>query len=578
MLTITPFKTGLYQQKPVIAKVNKIQNYPAYNNMTGNICYPPVYFTGIINKTERPPFKDSTVEKLDNVFENYKLQLDETSIDDINASVETLENSTAFSQKDILKGMQQLTQFGNIRSLNNIGNVLEENEIGVIPNNGIMFKAYISGTPLKTVFQNNTGQNASFEYLFLKKDLHTLDGGKLGIFLDKNKLDDLEEFKKNNPEKFEQIKHKKNIKFFVVSGLENGISFLDRTKDLTKETKKLLDKSKKYNISIEEAIDKETLERADKLGIKPIIIKNKTPATIDNIYNQLRPEQFSKNELKAVLDATVMKRFEKPNDRIECKDGLASYLENKLEVYTPERLSKELKIMHSNIKKTVKSLGKTMDDVIYIIPSSQKSYDLIGYQYQLINNIPREKFITLENEKSINKLDLKNKALVFLDDCSLSGSSLLEDENFKYSNMGYLLKNNNANIIFSPLYASQNAEERLERAIIRRNRKDKDFILKNNKDEKNWDDNIEDVKTKLFVKESLGDMGWNGSGYCIIFPYMTPDNNSELASNIALFHNINYRQDSENFNDRIFTLTNIKTFHEIPRQISHLTNKLLKEE
>ena len=576
MLTISQVKIGQYQQKQIPAQ-NPKSELPAQKTAAGNFCYPAVYFLGKFSRTERPPFKDSTVKTLDSVCENYQSKLNEISKEEIESTINEIAETTEFSKEEAADAMQLVTQFGNYRSIHKIGEVLKTNEAGRILHNGGIVQFFIYDKSFKDAFKDNFGLNSAMNYLLNQKKLYDINEPYyFAIFLDDNKLKDLEKLKENSPDKIEDLKNWKMAKFFVISGFENGISFIDRSKSLKDTTIDLLNKSKENNMPVSKAVDKEILDRCEKLGIQPIIIKNENKPTAENIYNQLRPEQISRDELNIILDATVMKKFKNIDDQIEAKDGLAKYLENSLENYSPERISKDLKEVHSKIIETAKSLGKKPEDIIYIIPNDSKSYDLIDYQYQKINNIPKEKFITLKNPHFTNALHFQNKVLVVLDDCSLSGSSFLEDQNFEYSINSINAKQNNNNIVFAALYISDYAEDKITKKIYKRKRQNQDIIIKNNSNENNWSNNLE-KKSKKSLEEALGKAGWQESRYCLIFPYMAPDNNSEFAANIALFHNLNYRKNNNRLDSTLFALSNIKTLYKSPKEIAELTEELLAD-
>lgn len=582
MLTITPIKTGFPNYTPAKQQINT-KNEVTPNKTCRLTSYPAVYFTGSLapDRIERPPFKESTVKTLDNLYDRYQKELEEVSIDDINTCVDSIKESTQYSKPQILDAMQTLTQFGNMKSLTNIGIVLDNNNVGIIANDGSMFQAYTSKTPYKDILKNNFGVNAALDYLIEQKENYMLGGGSFALFLDKHTIDKLEKCHAENPQSIKSLTEKKNMKLFYISGIEDGISFFNRGKDLKEETEKLLEKASKYNISPREAMDKEDLDRLKKLGINPIIIKNNGPSTVEHIYKQLAPEKITRKELNAVLDAAAIRHNKyNPQLQTQCKDGLAQYLSNKMDVYTPERISSKLKNLHQQIEDIVTSKGKTMDDVIYLIPEPRKSYDLIAYQYHLINKTPTEQFRTINSPQELKAIDIKDKAIVILDDCSLSGSSLMESETFLYDKVSSRALKENANIIFAPILVSDKAEERVQKNIRRNARTNQDFIIKTNDSEKTCYDGITDFNTRDLTEKAVGDLGWRTGEYCVIFPYMCPDNNTELAANIGLFHNINYRNDSKNFDSRTFTFSNIKTFYTSAREIFDNVRMLLntKEE
>ncbi len=575
LANITTIKVGQYNfYKPNIN--NQKQNKSSHLNITNELNYPAIYFLGNIhNKTTRPPFKDNTLQTFNNMYDQYTQNLHQTTIEDLSNVHNEIINTTNFQSKDILESMQLVTQFGNMDSLKIIGDELYKHDVGFIPYNGNTFLSYINNTPAEKALNNNFGLNATLYYLFEKKELQAIDGKNIGIFLDNNKLNDLEEL---SDEELKYIQNKKNIKFFILSGYNNGVNFINRNKDLKQETVSLLNYAHKHNMPVNEAIDDKILKRCEKLNIEPIVIKNKKESTIENIHKQLKPNIINKKQLTAIIDAAAINTVENINKQVECKDGIVKYLDNTLQVYTPERLSKELKTINKKIEKQVQTIGKTIDDIIYIIPTAGKSYDLINYQYQDINNIPREKFITLKDENSLKKIDTTNKVLVILDDCSLSGSSFLEDENFDYYTNSTRAKGNNSNIIFAAIYASDKAEERINNAIRIRKRTNQDFIIKTNKNEKNWNEGLKDEAQEKMLNKALGENSWKDSKYCIIFPYMSPDNNSEFAADIALFHNINYKENDNIFDNFIFSLSNIKTFFDYSQKVATKAAKLLMED
>lgn len=564
-----------YQPIPIVktSTVGKISNPHSIPTKKMGISYPAIYFTGKLGVKEPDiePLSITSSKQLSKLYNNYKKDLMDTSLDDIQKSVDELTQTTEFSQKDILESMQVLTQFGNMRSITTIGKALDNENIGSL---GYISKPSIFYNPkIPSSYENRFGLNGSLDYVMLQKSNYPLSGEEKGILLDNNTLDKLENLKKDKSIEFKKLMTS-NTKFFIVSSIEDGISFLNRKKDLTTETKELLNKAKKLNISPRNAINHEKIERAKNLGITPIIIENMNKPTVKNIYNQLQPEQISKKELALVLDSTAKYYYpDSKEQRTACKDNLISYLTDNLDVYTPKKISKDLKQLHAIIQRKVNSFDKSENDTIYLIPKAKKSYDLIGYQYQLINNIPKEKFITINSSKECEQLDIKNKVVVIVDDCSLSGASLLYSENHSYKSLANKAKDCNANIIFAPLLLSPEAKSKINKRIDMQNRTGKDCIVSIN--ETKFGDDI-DAQNIYLAEKALGEEGWELSNYCIIFPYMCPDNNTEFAANIGLFHNINYRNNNE-LNNGINNLTNIKTLHKTASLIAQNVTDILSK-
>ena len=464
-----------------------------------------------IENIKRPPFRDSSFKLFNEVYQDYKTSLMETSVEDIEHIIENIEKKTNQPREKILETMQKATQFGNMRSLNVIADKLNDNN------------CYISQTLTKDI-----GLNSTLNYYFNQKELNNVNGEYKAVFLDKNTLETFEELKETNPDKFDnEIINNKDTKYFILSGFNNGINFLNRTDNLEKTTIDLLDKTN---------IDIETISRAHNLGITPIIIKNDNNPSIENIYNQLKPEQMTAKELETLIDATSITLLSNKEHQINAKSGLVEYLDKKLDVYSPEKLAQMSKKIHDNINQIISSEGKSMNDVYYYIHDIQKSYAPINYQYQLVNNIAKNKFFNnlLDTKSPTN---LNGKTIVILDDCSISGDSLkkIEEKAYIYSKK----RQENFNIIFAPYILTEKAKNELTYHIETHGRDKKDKIIELKKENKNNIFNNVNC-TEYILGTVLGESGYDNDYSCTILPYMAPDNNSEFAANIALLHSIFY--------------------------------------
>lgn len=466
------------------------------------------------------PFRESALAQFDKVYTNYHNSLNEVSIEDIKNAVTNIEKTTDYPREKILSTMQQATQFANLRSLDLVIKKLKKNDILNV--GAIMHQNYLT--------ENMFGLNRSLNYLITQKQMGSLHGEDNAVFLDKNKIEQI----KNCNDSLKELKYNnyKNIKFFVLSGFEDGINFLNRNKNLEETTRKLL---------TQKDIDENILKETKALGIEPIIIKNEQEPTIENIYNQMRPEQMSKKELNATIDATLFDRISEQDKRCDVKSDVIQHLDNALMVFTPESIAKNLSEIHKNIIDFNKAQGKQKEDILYILPTEKKSYNLITHQYQLVNDIPQNRisdFIDL----NLRSKDSQNKTFVILDDNTISGESLTESLIDLYKYKSSLEKHNN-NIIIAPIFSTEEGINAINKYIINNNRQSKDILITNQKQHKAWNANIKD--------ENSLDLALGSTFYdfynpypkkpCLIFPYMAPDNNSEFAANIALLHNVNYR-------------------------------------
>lgn len=466
------------------------------------------------------PFRESALAQFDKVYTNYHNSLNEVSIENIKNAVTNIEKTTDYPREKILSTMQQATQFANLRSLDLVIKKLKKNDILNV--GAIMHQNYLT--------ENMFGLNRSLNYLITQKQMGSLHGEDNAVFLDKNKIEQI----KNCNDSLKELKYNnyKNIKFFVLSGFEDGINFLNRNKNLEETTRELL---------AQKDIDEKILKETKALGIEPIIIKNEQEPTIENIYNQMRPEQMSKKELNATIDATLFDRISEQDKRCDVKSDVIQHLDNALMVFTPESIAKNLSEIHKNIIDFNKAQGKQKEDILYILPTEKKSYNLITHQYQLVNDIPQNRISDFIDLNLMSK-DSQNKTFVILDDNTISGESLTESLMDLYKYKSSLEKHNN-NIIIAPIFSTEEGINAINKYIINNNRQSKDILITNQKQHKAWNENIKD--------ENSLDLALGSTFYdfynpypkkpCLIFPYMAPDNNSEFAANIALLHNVNYR-------------------------------------
>jgi len=536
-----------YKNKQNTHEVSKL-SLNQYNNYDDLKYYTkPILFKSTnIQNLNKLPFRDSSLQMFNNIYQNYKTSLMETSIEDIENIVDNIEKNTNQPRKKILETMQQATQFANMRSLNIIANTLNHDN------------CYISQTRT-----NNIGLNSTLNYFFNQKQLNSVKGECEAIFLDNNQLEHLEELQKNNPKKIEEIVNNKNLKFFILSGFNDGINFLNRNESLQDTTIKLLNKTN---------IDTESIKRANSLGIQPITIKNINEPTIENIYKQLRPEQMTNKELEVLINATSTTLFSFKESQEKAKNSLVKYLDKKLDVYTPERLAQISKEIYTEINKIITSQGNSMDDVYYYTHNMQKSYAPINYQFQVVNNINKNKFINNLLDIDNTSINLDKKTLVILDDCSNTGDSLkkIEEKAYQYSKK----HNKDFNIIFAPYILTEKAKTELNYHIETHGRTTKDKIIDLKKDQKNNIFNSIDCDESILCK-ALGECGYDNGYECTVLPYMSPDNNSEFAATIGLLHSIFYTN-RKNDNQNHHIMRSIKTFAGDAERVINTFEQLLK--
>ena len=585
MISISPIKwhnLNLYQapslKSPAIQEQASGEKQTTFLGQT----YPAIYFTGKFNQTNkdikevkhveldtsRPILTDEMRAHLDKIYHDYETSLHEISKLDIARAVKNLEQTTNYSRGEILTAMQQATQFGNFNSLKIISKALRDNKIGTLNPD---FKENFSA-----IKSPNLGLNKSLNYLILRKDMEKLYDDKdfsCGILLDSNSIHEVKTAIKNPTNKNLKLKRYAKppetpaTKYFILSGFDKGINFLDRSKDLETVTLEFL-KNKDT--------DKELKDKLAKLGQKAIIIENENPPTVESIYNQLKPEKMTKEELNATIDAALLTVF--PFSQYlqnNTKDDVLQYVDNSLIVFTPETISKNLTQMHNQILKFNAERGREPKDIIYCIIETEKSFDLVNYQMQHQHKIPSNQFIKFnELLHDMEKPYINNKTIVFLDDCSISGASLA-DTYLALDDLGFNYEIPDSDIVFAPIYITKNAHKNIQETMEKLHRTHKDKIIYGTKETKNWSDNIKDLQQlNQVIGRNIFSISKDRSKPCIIYPYMAPDNNCEFAASLALLHDITHNEPM-NSCDRETYLKRIQSYSYMSELIHILTRKLL---
>ena len=519
-------------------QTNSINQYHnTYKNNTiyakkSNVLLSNVSFKGNIT---RSPIMTTTYDAAKKLYTDYEKSLNEVSIKDIKKSALNISTDMQIPIKDVLYTMQKLTQFANLRSVSKIGERLQKDNIATIGDTkGTMTLKHrrtnstIPSPIIKNTIENDIGLHRTLDYLLIKKNISLLNPYKNlnnAVFLDDMKVSQLEELKENDKLAFEAYKRIPNAKYYVISSWDKGITFIDRTKNLETETRKILKETKETNKSIDEVIDAPLLDRIKKLGLKPNIIEIENLPTITSIYHQMAPEKMYRSEMFNLIDVNSDIKLESNNDlKLAGKKETVRYLRKNLKVYTPENLSSAIKRMKPKIDEYVKNRGKTEEDILFVLPDDSKSHYLINYMYAKINDIPNEKFVNTSTLKH-NRTLAKDKILILLDDCTLTGNSI---STIIDNDLNSNIVNNSNSILFAFVCGNKHAQ-------FKETNKKHRIIL----------DNIKGLNIKTSSDEINTLVGKSSfcknKSFCLSFPYMGPDNNNELGTSIALYHNINYR-------------------------------------
>ena len=236
---------NLYQAPPLKSPAIQEQAPGEKQNTFLGQTYPAIYFTGNFKSTKenadtiplkprpiidnsRPIMTAQMRAHLDKIYHNYETSLHEISKLDIARAVKNLEQTTNYSRSEILKAMQQATQFGNFNSIKIISKALKDNHVGTIE---------LNLTENEKIFNaQNFGLNRAMHYLINKKgmgDLYEGEDFNFALFLDINSIRNVKpEVKKSTIENLKLKRYAKPpetpaTKYFILSGFDKGINFLD---------------------------------------------------------------------------------------------------------------------------------------------------------------------------------------------------------------------------------------------------------------------------------------------------------------------------------------------------------------
>lgn len=291
-------------------------------------------------------------------------------------------------------------------------------------------------------------------------------------------------------------------------------------------------KVKFYSLSDEEETKRLEQETKEKLG-REIQITRIIP-----------PEEYALKYPNADIIRSTVKaagEYKFPNDKdkqTEFAKMMFKYLDEFLFPVSYAKITEGVKKQYKKISALATKQGKTMDDVVYLTPYVNKSYDLISYIYAATNNVSPDKFVILRDDMKIDP----NKIYVVIDDLSLSGESA-ETTITRFE--GIVGRNgftkarfkNNIDFIFSPIISVKHSED-----IIRSVRKDVKaespinvhyFPVFRCRELTSVGENSSFTEDEIdYLKDNLA-TGYGEIYTCISLPYMIPDNSSDIGAIIA---------------------------------------------
>ncbi len=449
--------------------------------------------------------------------------------EEISAWADNLSKKYGIPKQEVLDIMSRLTQFGSYSQLEKLGQKLSS--LGV---DGFYLESGISS-------------NSALNYIAEKKHQFALSGteGKKAFILDDAGLKYIENL--DGIKKQEFIRKVDNGEVVLINldgtGLEIGnncysYTALDGGQSLEAMTEAVIIQMREGK-SLDAVINGNSVERINiALGsdiakkIETVQINGSKGNNVSTIANQIKPNIPSTAQIRATIEGYV-ESLNLPEDEIKkAKILLAKYVDHMLKMCSNDSFVEVLKNKHLQIEQYVKSLGKSMDDVIYVYPTKGKSFELIDYMYAKVNDIDSSKIVF---DNGTTKFP-EGKVVVLLDDVVGSGATMLHQE-FNYS--AFIQNNPNSTMIFSPITCSQEGHNNIISSITSKNRP-KDKLLYDDTmmaSFPNFTKQLSSEDAQYLVKIVFGgQLGFGNNALCTSFQYMVPDNCTSFSGYLLNFN------------------------------------------
>lgn len=439
---------------------------------------------------------------------------------------------------DIFQAMEIITQYSGLRSLKSIQEQFKPFGIRQISNLNSLYLNKNDNQKLPITLTN------VFSYLAKRNLNYTMDFNtnscmkyNKALILDSKLLEILKNENEISRGKYfrKEIQGEKIYPFYI-KNFENGYNFLNQEKGLEEFTLEVLKKAaalknnKSLKENVEYILNADNIRDIEKMGIEPIVIDFEYKDGDDflspqeRIAENVNPIIISKENLKIFFEEISKDNEFEPEI---LQKYYIDFFNKMMTVITPKQYAEHLKNIHNNLISYLDEHNKSFENTYFLVPSMNKSFTLAYYQYQKINNIPPDKFIynngthnMLRYDGTLSKLP-DNSTLVIVDDCVISGASMLHEvfgyEDFAESSV---INKKNIGIVFAPIVATKNGINKIRSVINKNLRSDTDKIF-TCKILPQWFDESDLIK-KLY--KSVVPVN-TGSLSSLILPYMGPDNN-----------------------------------------------------
>lgn len=458
-----------------------------------------------------------------NLWQKFQGKLNPVSEGEILAMIKRL---SSYPEKDVLAVMGALSGYSNMNILMRLKSELEFNDIRLIEP---FMDEYDCGYAKEGKIPNSKHLNINHALGYFYNEGRGCypkcpleNGVHRAIILDNNTIEYLEELQEKNPEIFREYLDSHSYKMFYLNNFEQGYNIFNQQNSFESLVLDTLEKLKQSKIEtpqlsfeelLEDLLNKNYLDRIEKLGIEPKIIdlskkRNISPKAIATNLSPIMPTYSDFSDLinKALTPEVKIDSSSDINPEL---NQFCNFINQKLYLLTPQTLCQKLVKLKQLIEDDVRSAGKDVNKIYYNVAKPEKSFALINYMYHKINNTPKEKIYYWENPETRYKIMTgyevmgrelpEGSTLVILDDAFISGESITQTQ-FRYEP---LRVGKTYDILFASVFATPRA---------------KDLI--NGFKHKTCNDRIISVDT------SDKDVDYKlGAETCIMFPHNAPDNN-----------------------------------------------------
>ena len=473
--------------------------------------------------------KKSYIDRyVNDIYQNLEKRLCVFTQDDLNKAIaQVSHNIPEASELAILTVMQRLTQFADYSALKPLSAALKEAGVERMTSSGGInpFISYLQKT--KGLFGLSDDMYSVSKAVFVTED--DLNDKSFNVLLRKAKDYD-------------------NLLFINLEGWSQGVNLLSDGKNLAecsekvlKKTYKVLSKNPEYTFddALDHVLNRSIESRLKDAGVNFKTIRIEDAATKSAVLKQMRPIMPTESLLKSTIESVALHFAHDNKSRFNklCVK-IAKYYDDNLLPLSKQSIIENLKQIHGKINEYLTEKNLSEDNLYYVLPEKTaewyKSFDLINSMYAKLYNIPKKKFIRPTGVDEINAYP-KDAVFVVLDDVVGTGSSMSEVVSY-YNSAGRL--DADKHILFCPVAATKGGLDYLGEIIYNSGRFGKDEIINLPQMTKDYQYTVEDFigngRNKL-EKEVFGLKGHGVYGMSLSLPYMTPDNNSELASYITKF-------------------------------------------